>query len=174
MAEPAPGPAISLSEARLVQRLRSGEPAALRELWTRWQGPVWAVCRAMADDRAAGVQLLARLDAELGAQSRSWQEDRPLCCAVAAWLLTSLKRELQLPDPAGIHSPLPGAVQRVDQQSAQQRLSALPPETRLVYLVDLMFRCPASLTAELTGWSEDQIRAARANAAWALVAAEGA
>lgn len=174
MAEPAPGPAISLSEARLVQRLRRGEPAALQELWARWRGPVWAVCRSMSADRASGVQLLAGLYAELGAQARAWQEDQPLCCAVAAWVLTGVKRELQLPDPTGIHAPLPDAAQRVDRPTAQRRLASLPPEIRLVYLVDLMFRCPASLTAELTGWSEDQIRAARANAAWALVAAEGA
>lgn len=172
MAESAP--AISLADVRLLRRLRTGEPAAVAELWGAWRGKLWAVCQAMAPERADAVALLASLYGQLPAAARGWREDRPICCLLAGWMLPLIARALELPPVSGIHSPPPARVQRVGAAALPARLAALPPALRLVYLVDLMFCCPAATTAELSGLAEDQVRAARSAAAWSLVAAPAA
>ena len=174
LGEARPGGAVSLADVRLLRRLRVGDADALDEVWTRWKGPVWAVCRVMVANRTHAVQLLARLYLDLSTQARGWPDDLPICCSFAGWLLERMSTELELPVAGGIPAAIPAVTAAPDPGSASDRLGELPPELRLVYVVDLMFRCSAAMTAQASGWSEQDIRSARSAAAWRLVAVEGA
>ncbi len=163
--------APSVGEARLLQRLRRGEPGAADELWRAWGPAVAACCLAVAPDRDGGIALARALQAELGAHARAWPLGHAHCCLVAAWVLRRVSEALELPGLDGIVVAVPPAWAAAAPvgPELQRRLRALPAELRLVYVVDLLLGCPADQTAALTGLDEQALRHARAAAAWKLV-----
>jgi len=161
---------VSLADARLLTRARSGDPRATAEVWTNWRNPLWSVCRAMAADKAEAIELLKELYADLPRAVRGWARDEPLCCLVATWAFRRLHASLELTDLTGIAVTVPETVATPDAALVSERLDRISPQVRLVYLIDLFFGCPASTTADLLGVSEQDIRQARSSAAWSMVA----
>lgn len=161
---------VSLADVRLLNQARSGDPAAVRQLWTQWRTPMWSVCRSMAADKAEAVALLQALYAELPLAVRGWARDEPMCCLVGTWVFRRVSASLELERVAGIEVHAPQTVCAPTRADAAVRIARLSPPVRLVYLVDLFFGCPASTTAALLGVDELDLRHARSAAAWSVVA----
>ena len=159
----------SLADRRLLHRLQAGEPAAFAALWADWRDAAWSACRAMQPDRDRAVGLLTRIYRELPRSARGWDARHPLCCLMGAHVFQSLGAALQLDLPAGIDPDIPPSVRAPTPQEVQARLSSLDPAVRLVYVADLLFGCPATTLAALLAVDEQQLRAARSAAAFAVV-----
>ncbi len=166
------GAVVDLAERRLIARLRRGEPGALAELWGRWGPAAWSVCAAMAGgpgDEAA-KRLLLRVYEALPREAAGWTPDRPLSCRIAGLVYRVVVDGLELRARTGIEAAVPTRFAAPAVPEIAGRIAALEPYLRLVYLLDVFFDCPAAALAELAGVAEPDIRAARAAAAWALVA----
>lgn len=165
---------VSIVEARLVQGLRRGDPAAFDALWTRWKRPIWSLCNGMADDRAHAQALLQDIYGALGTDCRGWSPDVSLCCHVSSLVYQRLQQRLELPQLDGIDIDVPEHTGTPTRADVQARLRAVPPELRVVYLLDVFFRCPAGTLSQLLQCEENDVRHARARVAFALVAQGGA
>lgn len=164
---------LSLADARLVRRLRSGETAAFQALWAAWRDRCWSVLRPMAASREEAVGLLRAVYLGLPQAVRSWPTDTALCCLVGGHVFRVARCELELPPITGIDAPVPLALSAPDREGVARRVAAMPANVRLTYLVDLIFGCPAATTAALVGEDEHQLRLARAQGAWSIVAPAG-
>ncbi|MCB9780759.1 MAG: hypothetical protein H6742_19480 [Alphaproteobacteria bacterium] len=165
---------VSLADARLVQRLRQGEPAAFDELWAQWQRPIWSLCNAMADDRAQALSLLQDVHGALSLACRGFAPDVSLCCHVSSLVYRRLQQRLELAPLDGIDIDVPAHTGPPPRAQLAARLRAVPAELRVVYLLDVFFHCPAGTLSQLLQCSEVDVRHARAQVAFALVAEEGA
>lgn len=161
---------VSLADARLLHAARSGAPHAAAAIWKQWRTPIWSVVLAMTQDKARALAELRELYQDLPSAARQWSPQEDLCCHISAWVFRRLQHSLELPEVAGIEVVVPHAVASPTQSQAAERIRSLAPQIRLVYLIDLFFRCPASVTAGLLGIAENDLRHARSNAAWAVVA----
>lgn len=158
---------VTVEEARQIQALRRGE--GLDALWSQWRGPTWAVCQGMARDREQARELFDDLSAVLPMAVRGWQIDASICCQMSTLVWTRLRDRLQLPGLSSIEETIPQGVETPSPALAANRLASTPPELRVIYLLDLVYRCPSAVLARLTGLSEAQVRSARAAVAWVLV-----
>lgn len=163
----------SLSEARLVRRLRAGEPGAFRDLWGEWRDRCWSVIRPMVASREEAVALLRDVYLGLPQAVRGWPMDTPLCCLVGCHVFRQVRQRLELAPIAGIQADVPQEVTAPDREGVARKISTMPANVRLIYLADLFFGCSAGTTARLVGEDEDQIRLARSQAAWTVVASAG-
>jgi hypothetical protein len=159
----------SLAERRLLKRLCAGEPAAFAALWADWRDAAWTACRAMEPERDRAVALLARIYRELPQSVRGWDHRHAVCCLFGAHVFATLRDALQLPAPVGIEVDVPPTLRAPTDLEVRTRLSALDPTVRLVYVADLLFGCSAATLAELLTVDEQQLRAARSVAAFAVV-----
>lgn len=128
----------------------------------------------MTADAAHARALLQDVYACLPMAARGWSLDAPVCCQLSQLLWERLHRALELAEPVGISVTPPTTTAAPSLATVSSRLAAVPPELRVIYLLDLFFRCPAATLARLSGWSEQDVRNARATVAWRLVAGEGA
>ncbi len=163
-------PPVSMAEARLIQRLRRGEPAAWEALWGAWRDRCWSVVAPMGRDRAHAVALLAEVYRTLPGVVRSWSPGTPLYCLVGVHTYTTVAAAMELGTIDGIDIGVPTATHTPSADDAVRTLASLPDHVRLVYLLDLFFGCPAGTTATLAGVDELDLRHARARAAYAIVA----
>lgn len=173
MSPPSAAAPLSLVEARLVQGVRRADPGALQEVWDTWKHAAWSVCRAMAPDAEAARLLLVAVYREFPRQARTFTTEHPLCCQVGALVHLVLAAELDLPELSEVQPEPPVQPRAPEGDELARRLAALPPELRLVYLLDLFFHCPSAETSSLTGISETALRHARSRVAWALVTERG-
>lgn len=128
----------------------------------------------MADDPQHARLLLQDLYGALPVAARGWSLDAPVCCQLSSLVWQRLSRTLELSAPIGIQASLPDETRAPSRQEVAARIAAVPPELRLIYFLDIFFRCPAATLARLAGWSEQDVRQARAKVAWALVCDEPA
>lgn len=165
--------AVSLAEARLLQRLRRGEPAALQVVWDDWKHAIWSICKAMDADPEGARALLLAVYRDFPSAARGWEHEHALCCQVGALVYSVLSEALSLPVLLDFSPELPSEVADPTPEQVLQRIAEIPPLHRLVYLVDLFFHCPSAETSSILGISEMALRHARTQAAWALVASRG-
>lgn len=158
-----------MQDSRLIARLRHGEPQALAQLWDQWKGPIWSLCRGMGTDPDQARLLLQDVYGVLPTAARGWSLDAPVCCQLSKLLWQRLAGILELQAPVGIQASPPDRTCTPARADVAARLAAVPPELRLIYFLDIFFRCPAATLAHLSGWSEQDVRKARAKVAWALV-----
>ncbi|NOY25931.1 MAG: hypothetical protein GXP62_08680 [Oligoflexia bacterium] len=161
--------AVSMQDARAISRLKAGDGAALTDLWTRWKTPIWSLCRGMASDVEHARELLRDIYVHLPPAARGWSLDAPVCCQVSALVWSRLQRRLELRAPDGIDVHIPDHAAAPSRTVIAGKLAAIDPELRVIYLLDVFFRCPAATLARISGWGEADIRTARAAAAWQLV-----
>jgi len=166
--------AVPLDDARLIARLRRGDPAALSELWEGWKTRVWAICRGMATDTDQARALLQDLYGTLPGTVIGWSLDAPVCCQLSRHTWSRLHACLELETPAGIPLSVPDQTRAPAAAEVGARLAEVPPELRVIYLLDIFFRCPAATLAALSGWQERDVRNARAMVAFHLVSTGGA
>ena len=159
----------SLAERRQLLGLLAGEPASFAALWADWRDAAWTACRAMEPERDQAVALLARIYRELPQSVRGWDHRHAVCCLFGAHVFSTLRDALQLEAPSGIEVEIPSNVRAPTDLEVRTRLSALDPTVRLVYVADLLFGCSAATLAELLTVDEQQLRAARSVAAFAVV-----
>lgn len=159
-----------MADARLIQALRRGE--GLDRLWQDWGPPTWSICLGMAPDRARARELLADIARSLPLAVPGWSLDASICCQMSKLVWQRISIRLELPAPASIEIEAPARTATPTSDQLRRRLAACPPEHRVIYLLDLYYRCPSAVLAELSGWGEEQVRAARAAVAWSLVAEE--
>lgn len=159
---------VSIADMRLIQRLRQGEPDAFGVVWNTWRGRAWSACRAMTEDRDGAVALLSAVYRGLPRAVRGWDAAYPLCCLVSTHLYRTIREDLELLPLSGITVAVPTEVRAPDADQARARLHRLEPSVRLVYIADLFFGCSASILAELAQETEQDLRDARAVAAYAV------
>jgi hypothetical protein len=160
---------VSLDDARLLQRVRRGEPDGVLRVWDGAKDELWSVCLAMAPDRA--LELLQDLYDGLWSETRAWRADVAVCCLVAAYAWRRLEALLQLGPIPDIDRSVPSALEVPSADQIAARLAGVPGTARLVYLLDLFFGCPADELARLTGLREEALRDARADATFRVLAA---
>ena len=163
---------VALQEFRLLTRAKSGEQAALAEVWRTWRNAIWSICLAMARDQEHALSLLKALYGDLRSVIGGWTPEITPCCLAATWIFRRLHGLLELPELQSIDAPAPRAVAVPSQHQVAARVARLSPGIRLVYLIDLFFGCPAQTTAAILGVDEVALRHARATAAWDLVKAD--
>lgn len=164
---------VPIEDARLISRLRAADRGALDELWVSWRAPTWAVCRGMGGEPERARALFDDIQAQLPGAVRGWSLESPVCCQLSRLVWRRLEARLELPRPAGIEASVPARTATPSRDEVARRLSRVPPELRVIYLLDVFYRCPARTLAALSGWAELEVRKARAAVAWALVAEEG-
>lgn len=165
--------AIPLDDARRLAGLRRGDPGAVADLWDEWKTRLWAICRGMAADPDQARVLLADIHHSLPSAVIGWSLEVPICCQLARHTWSRLHRHLQLAEPDGITLSVPDRTRSPAASEVAARLAELPPELRVIYLLDVFFSCPAAILAALSGWDETQVRRARAAVAFHLVSAGG-
>jgi hypothetical protein len=121
---------LDLAEFRLLRALKSGHGgAAFLQLWNAQAGATWSVFRALVDRDVEAVGWMASFRLDLHERAGRLRPDQPLGPQVGealyAHALPSFAARGAL--PAGPLSPDEAGVR------------ALPPSTRLAYLVDLFF-----------------------------------
>ncbi len=157
-------------EVRLIRRLRDGDAAAFQELWGAWRDRCWSTIRPMVASREEAVMLLRDVYLGLPGAVRGWPDDVPLCCLVGCHVYSAVRRGLELPSIAGIQAHVPPSLAVPNSDGVARKISTMPASVRLTYLVDLFFGCPAATTAALLNEDEGQLRQARSQGAWAVVA----
>jgi DNA-directed RNA polymerase specialized sigma24 family protein len=162
------GTEISLADARLLQRLRRGDPDAVRVLWDDAKDDLWSVCAAMTDDRVAR-DLLKDLYEGLWRETRGWRNDHAICCLLASYAWRRIAAVLELPPLRGIGGDVPSMLECPNEEVLRARIAGLSGPVRLVYLLDLFFACPLDVLAELTSLQASTLREARAEATFALL-----
>jgi hypothetical protein len=134
------GPA-DLAEFRLVRALRSGQAGAFPTLWNAQVGAIWSVIRALtADDREA-VGWTTSFRVELSERAPEMGTSEPMPVQVGLALFRHLKDGFPgvAPLPDG---PIP---------PTEAGLRQIPPQARLLYLVDLFFDVPVDPLERLAG-----------------------
>jgi DNA-directed RNA polymerase specialized sigma24 family protein len=162
---------VALEDARLLQRVRRGDPEGVEQLWDGAKDDLWSVCVAMTPDGDRALDLLRDLYDGLWSETRAWRVDAAICCLVAAYAWRRLQAVLQLEPLAGIDRGVSSTLQVPGADAIAARLAAIPGSTRLVYLLDLFFACPADELARLTALQEDALRDARADATFRMLGA---
>jgi hypothetical protein len=160
---------ISLAEARLLQRVRSGEPDGILRVWDDAKDDLWSVCVAMSSDEAQALELLRDLYDGLWSETRGWRSDVAICCLLAAYAWRRLQALLQLPPLGGIDRSVASTLEVPGVDAVAARVAAIPGPMRLVYLLDLFFGCPADELARLTQIHEEALRDARADATFRML-----
>jgi DNA-directed RNA polymerase specialized sigma24 family protein len=161
---------ISLEEARLLQRVRRGEPDGILRAWDDAKDDLWSVCVAMANDETEALELLRDLYDGLWSETRGWRADVAICCWMAAYAWRRLQALLQLPPLGGIDRNVSSTLEVPGADAVAARVAEIPGPTRLVYLLDLFFGCPADELARLTQIHEEALRDARADATFRMLA----
>ena len=161
---------VSLEEARLLRRVRSGEQDGILRVWDDAKDDLWSVCVAMARDEAEALELLRDLYDGLWSETRGWRSDVAICCLLAAYAWRRLQALLQLPPIAGIDRNVSSTLEVPGADAVAARVAAIPGQVRLVYLLDLFFGCPADELARLTQLQEEALRDARADATFRMLA----
>jgi hypothetical protein len=162
---------VSLEEARLLQRIRRGEPDGVDRVWDDAKDDLWSVCVAMAADETEALGLLRDLYDGLWGETRGWRTDVATCCLLAAYAWRRLHALLQLAPLGGIDRSVSPTLEVPGADAVAARVAAIPGPVRLVYLLDLFFGCPADELARLTQIHEDELRDARAAATFRILAA---
>ncbi len=161
--------AISMQDARLIARLRRGEREALAGLQEEWRDAVWSVCSAMTGSEREAQSLVQAMWRSLKDDTRGWSATSPLCCQLAGLLCRLVASKLDLPQPDEEGFVLRYAERTVHAQDVSAMLPTIPPSTRLIFLLDLFFECPADALAHATGVPEPAVRSARSAAIWRFV-----
>lgn len=169
MGAPAAELPVSIADARLIQRLRRGEPAAWDELWGAWRNRCWSVVSPMGRDREHAISLLREVYRTLPGAVRGWSPGTPLCCLVGVHTYAVVAGAMELSSIDGIEVHVPEETHTPSPDHAVRTLASMPDHVRLVYLIDLFFGCPAGTTAALAGVDENDLRHARSVAAYAIV-----
>ncbi len=162
---------VSLEDAKLLHRVRRGEPDGIERVWQDAKDDLWSVCVAMADDESEALGLLRDLYDGLWNETRGWRADVAICCLIAAYAWRRLQTLLQLPPIGGIDRSVSSTLEVPAADAVAARLAAIPGPARLVYLLDLFFGCPADELARLTALQEDALRDARADATFRMLGA---
>jgi len=155
----------------MVRRLQSGDPAAFQELWGAWRDRCWSTIRPMVASREEAVMLLRDVYLGLPGAVLGWPADVELCCLIGCQVYSAVRRRLELPSIVGIQAHVPPTLAVPNRDGVARKISTMPPSVRLTYLVDLFFSCPAAMTAALVNEDEGQLRQARSQGAWVVVAA---
>jgi hypothetical protein len=161
---------VSLDEARLLQRIRLGEPDGVDRVWEDAKDDLWSVCVAMTANETEALRLLRDLYDGLWSETRGWRGDVAICCLLAAYAWRRLEALLQLPPLGGIDRGVSSTLEVPGADAVAARVAAIPGPMRLVYLLDLFFGCPADELARLTRLREDALRDARAAATFRILA----
>lgn len=134
------GPA-DLAEFRLVRALRTGQAGAFPTLWNAQVGAIWSVIRALcAEDREA-IGWTTSFRVELSERAGEMGTAEPVSVQVGLALYRHLREGF-----AGI-APLPAAPIPPTEAGLRQ----IPPQARLLYLVDLFFDVPVDPLERLAG-----------------------
>jgi len=167
---------------RLMARLRAGDPAALDELYARYQGPLFGVLRRLTGDRALAEDLLQETFL------RVWRaRDRYAAAGrFRAWLFTIAYRLAadHARRAAGTETALPEdlpAPERPDERAAAGELAArleqviarLPPTERAALLLSRCGGLDAAEIAQATGSTPGAVRVALHRALRRVAAALG-
>lgn len=162
--------AVSLEDARLLQRIRRGEPDGILRAWDESKDELWSVCVAMTKDESEALELLRDLYDGLWSETRAWRTDVAICCSMAAYAWRRLQARLQLPPLGGIDRDVTFTLEVPGADGVAARVAAISGPIRLVYLLDLFFGCPADELARLTQLAEESLRDARADATFRMLA----
>lgn len=165
--------AISMQDARLIARLRRGEREALAGLQEDWRDEIWSVCGAMTGSEGEARALVQTVWRSLRDETRVWSATTPLCCQLAGLVCRVIVERLSLPQPDAEEMPFRFAERDVEAQEVAARVRQIPPATRLIFLLDLYFGCPADALAAATGVPVGAVRYARSAAIWRMVAPGG-
>jgi DNA-directed RNA polymerase specialized sigma24 family protein len=163
---------ISLDDARLLQRLRRGEPDGFETVWERAKDDLWSVCVAMSDGEPEARGLLEDLYEGLWSETRAWRVDAAICCLVATYAWRRISALLELPALGGIDKGVMPPFEVPSADAVTARIVQIPRPIRLVYLLDLFFGCPADELARMTSLQEAALRDARAAATWRMLGAK--
>ena len=161
---------VSLEDAKLLQRIRRGEPDGVLRVWNDNKDELWSVCVAMSRDETEALDLLRDLYDGLWSETRGWRTDAAVCCLLAAYAWRRLQALLQLAPLGGIDRSVSSTLEVPGADAVAARVAAIPGPVRLVYLLDLFFGCPADELARLTQLGEDALRDARAAATFRILA----
>ncbi len=158
-----------MQDARLIARLRRGEREALTSLQEQWRDAVWSVSCAMTGSEREAQSLVQAMWRSLRDDTRGWSANTPLCCQLAGLLCRLIASRLDLPQPDAEGFSLRYAQRAIPAEEIAATIPTIPPATRLVFLLDLFFECPADALAHATGVPEPSVRHARSAALWRFV-----
>lgn len=120
---------VDLSEFRLLRALRAGQAGAWPSLWNAFAGDIWSVFRALVDTDAEALGWMASLRLDLAEEAQHFSASESLAPQVGRVLLAHADAAFSA------EGPLPDGPLTPDERGVR----ALPPRTRLRYLVDLFF-----------------------------------
>lgn len=178
-------PPLSLTDLRLLNEAKAGNPKAVHGLWVRVASSCWSVLAPLVHRKVGLEHMVAlrkSLDGDLrGLDGVDWR------APVYERLWHLVWDSLQLPPMVGIDRgswPKPdvdvllGGAPRADEARAKIRaaLATAPKELQVIHLFDLFTTCSASQIARFAEVDEGVVREARAAVTYHLVLAtrEGA
>lgn len=160
---------LVLSEAVRVRAARQGDRAALRALWAEVVDELYTLCCVVLPPEDALDTLgLARRALEARAPALLQHSFREQCLAL---LYPQLLARLRPGPLAGISAPEVPADGPDPETRVQRTLRRVPAPLRLAWAFATLAGCPAERLAAWGGQPEAELRRARAEVAWLLVAA---